>query len=432
MLGPAGTGGRRLCAFERRRAAVGALVLGYYDHGKLVYAGRTGTGFTHATARELYRKLKALRTEKSPFATVPEEERGARKPVWVEPKLVAEVDFHGWTHGDRVRQASFQGLREDKAAKEVVRETNGCRCAPAGRPRSSAARRGKEAGRQRCWHRAHPSRPRLLGGCRRHQARPRRLLQSDLDMDAPACRRPADRAAALPGRRRRPVLLPEARQRRHFHRAPASGGGERRQDHLHRRSRRADRAGAGAACWKCTPAARPSTISTRPTGWCSTSIPAPAPAGARWWPPRATCASGSKASSSRPSSRPPAARACTSCCRSGRRRGRQPRISATRWPKRWRRTRRSRYVATATKSKRNKRIFIDYLRNSREATAVAPYSTRARPGAPVSVPIDWSELGALKSANQYTVLNLPTRLARLRKDPWADIGRLKQALPKFK
>ncbi len=91
-----------------------------------------------------------------------------------------------------------------------------------------------------------------------------------------------------------------------------------------------------------------------------------------------------------------------------------------------------RYVASATKSKRNKRIFIDYLRNSREATAVAPYSTRARPGAPVSVPIDWSELGTFKDMNQYTVLNLPARLAKLGKDPWAAIGRMKQALPKFK
>ena len=88
-----------------------------------------------------------------------------------------------------------------------------------------------------------------------------------------------------------------------------------------------------------------------------------------------------------------------------------------------------RYVASATKSKRNKRIFIDYLRNSREATAVAPYSTRARPGAPVSVPVEWSELGGLKSAGQYTVLNLPARLGRLRKDPWAAIGRLRQPLP---
>jgi bifunctional non-homologous end joining protein LigD len=88
-----------------------------------------------------------------------------------------------------------------------------------------------------------------------------------------------------------------------------------------------------------------------------------------------------------------------------------------------------RYTASASKSKRNRRIFIDYLRNSREATAIAPYSTRARSGAPVSTPIEWSELGALKSANHYTVLNLPTRLARLRKDPWAAIGRMRQTLP---
>ena len=102
--------------------AVGALVLAVYDHGKLRYAGRTGTGFTHETARALYRKLKPHARKTSPFEPVPKEERGARTPVWVEPKIVVEVDFHGWTQGDRVRQASFQGLREDKAAKDVVRE----------------------------------------------------------------------------------------------------------------------------------------------------------------------------------------------------------------------------------------------------------------------------------------------------------------------
>jgi bifunctional non-homologous end joining protein LigD len=90
------------------------------------------------------------------------------------------------------------------------------------------------------------------------------------------------------------------------------------------------------------------------------------------------------------------------------------------------------YISTATKAKRDGRIFIDYLRNSREATAVAPYSTRARSGAPVSVPIDWSELGALKGANSYTVKNIAQRLSRLRKDPWAGIGKVKQPLPKFK
>ncbi len=101
---------------------VGALVLAVYDHGELTYAGRTGTGFTQEVARSLYRQLNAKARKTSPFATVPKEERGARGPIWVEPKTVVEVDFHGWTHGDRVRQASFQGVREDKPAKDVVRE----------------------------------------------------------------------------------------------------------------------------------------------------------------------------------------------------------------------------------------------------------------------------------------------------------------------
>jgi bifunctional non-homologous end joining protein LigD len=91
-----------------------------------------------------------------------------------------------------------------------------------------------------------------------------------------------------------------------------------------------------------------------------------------------------------------------------------------------------RYLATATKSRRHNRIFVDWLRNSREATAVVAYSTRARPGAPVAVPIDWSELGTLKGANQYTVQNVLQRLSRLRNDPWAGMGRFKQALPDFK
>ena len=90
----------------------------------------------------------------------------------------------------------------------------------------------------------------------------------------------------------------------------------------------------------------------------------------------------------------------------------------------------ARYTATVKKASRNKRIFVDYLRNSREATAVGAYSTRARPGAAVSTPLTWEELGSQTGADRYTVLNLPQRLARLRKDPWAEIGKLKQALPK--
>lgn len=92
----------------------------------------------------------------------------------------------------------------------------------------------------------------------------------------------------------------------------------------------------------------------------------------------------------------------------------------------------ARYTANPIKARRRGRVFIDYLRNSREATAIVPYSTRRRPGAPVAVPLAWSELSSLRSANQYTVRNIAQRLSKLSADPWAGMGRSRQALPKFK
>ena len=91
-----------------------------------------------------------------------------------------------------------------------------------------------------------------------------------------------------------------------------------------------------------------------------------------------------------------------------------------------------RYVATMSKRARAGKIFIDYLRNGRGATAVAPYSTRARSGAPVSTPLAWSELSASMRPDHFTVSNLPTRLAHLKSDPWADLPELDQGLPQRK
>ncbi|MGH6676344.1 MAG: non-homologous end-joining DNA ligase, partial [Xanthobacteraceae bacterium] len=85
-----------------------------------------------------------------------------------------------------------------------------------------------------------------------------------------------------------------------------------------------------------------------------------------------------------------------------------------------------RYVGKMTKALRHGKIFIDYFRNSREATAVAPYSTRARPGAPVSAPLTWEQLSRTTGANQFTVLNLKKHF---RQDPWRDIGKVRQRLP---
>jgi bifunctional non-homologous end joining protein LigD len=87
-----------------------------------------------------------------------------------------------------------------------------------------------------------------------------------------------------------------------------------------------------------------------------------------------------------------------------------------------------RYVATMTKSKRVGKVFIDFFRNGRGATAVASYSTRARRGAPVALPLRWEELGRTRSADQFTVVNVPKRLKSKKHDPWQGFFRLRQKL----
>jgi bifunctional non-homologous end joining protein LigD len=101
---------------------LGALLVGYYDGGKLIYAGKAGTDFDTATRRQMVARLQQLQRERSPFVDVPR--RDARDARWVEPKLVAEVELTTWTRDGRVRHPSFKGLREDKPAGEVKLERN--------------------------------------------------------------------------------------------------------------------------------------------------------------------------------------------------------------------------------------------------------------------------------------------------------------------
>jgi bifunctional non-homologous end joining protein LigD len=89
----------------------------------------------------------------------------------------------------------------------------------------------------------------------------------------------------------------------------------------------------------------------------------------------------------------------------------------------------TRYIAQMAKARRTGKIFIDYLRNTRGATSIAAYSTRAKPEAPVSVPIDWDELSPRLTSDHFTIANLPRRLAGLRKDPWAGYASVRQRLP---
>jgi bifunctional non-homologous end joining protein LigD len=107
----------------RRASSFGSLVLGYYRGNELVYAGNVGTGFTGKEIDKLLDKLRPLKRSTSPFREVPKMPKVRRSDViWVEPKLVCEVEFAEWTHDGRLRAPSYQGLREDKPASQVRRE----------------------------------------------------------------------------------------------------------------------------------------------------------------------------------------------------------------------------------------------------------------------------------------------------------------------
>jgi bifunctional non-homologous end joining protein LigD len=85
-----------------------------------------------------------------------------------------------------------------------------------------------------------------------------------------------------------------------------------------------------------------------------------------------------------------------------------------------------------TKRERKGKIYVDYLRNGRGATAIAPYSPRARAQAGVATPLAWEELSSLTAADLYTLDNIENRMAQLGADPWGEMSQIRQALPKAK
>lgn len=105
---------------EGQRKEFGSLLIGVMKNGKLKYVGHTGSGFTEKTLKEIKEKLDKYKANESPFDDAPEMKNVAQ---WVKPKVLAQVKFQGWTENNQMRQAIFLGLREDKPAKEVNKES---------------------------------------------------------------------------------------------------------------------------------------------------------------------------------------------------------------------------------------------------------------------------------------------------------------------
>jgi ATP-dependent DNA ligase len=101
------------------RTDFGALLVGYYEDGRLKYAGKVGTGYSATTLRDVGSRLRELEISESPFADARPVPRGTH---WTRPELVAQIGFAEWTNDGRLRQPRFLGLRDDKSPAEVVRE----------------------------------------------------------------------------------------------------------------------------------------------------------------------------------------------------------------------------------------------------------------------------------------------------------------------
>lgn len=412
------------------RKHFGALLLGAYDaDGRLAYTGRVGAGFNARSLRDIRARLDRIerRTTPADEPPTPGESRGVR---WVTPELVAEVEFTEWTDDGRLRHPSFQGLREDKDAKRVRVE----RAAPIDEipeaERSNGRRRSTMTPARTKASRAHAE---VLGV---RLSNPDRVLYPDQGATKLDLARYYEAVAErmLPFIAARPVSTvrcPQGRAGQCFF-----------QKHLRETFSDPVRAirvkeEAGPADYIAIDSAdglvalvQFGVLEIHPWGSREGSLDAPdlltfdldPGEGAAFQLVRdgaqrirrelesMNMAAFLKTTGGKglhvvtpiePDIEWEAARAfCADLARG----------LASEEP--------SRYVATVSKAKRRGRVFIDYLRNSRGATSIAPFSTRARPGAPVAMPLRWDELAALDQPDRYTIANALRRLGALRRDPW--------------
>jgi bifunctional non-homologous end joining protein LigD len=402
------------------RSHLGALLLGIERDGKLTYSGRVGTGFTERSLAELAKKLEPLVVGTPPVVNAP---RGAevRSVRWVKPELVAEVAFTGFTGDGLLRHPTFQGLREDKPAAEVKPEIE---------PRATKKRARTTPPTTIEYPLTNPDKVMYP-----EQGITKRDLLEHYALVA---------ERMLPHVRNRPLTLvrcPNGRGKPcFFQKHPSAGTPDairsvsiREKDgkapysviddeqglfglvqlgslEIHTWGSRADDfehpdllvfdldpdpaldftavIDAAKLLRRTFEGAKLESF-VKTAGGKGLHVCVPIVPDLDWTTIKDFCR-----------------RVAEDIARSD--------------PKR--------YVATVTKAKRTGKIFIDYLRNARSATFVAPYSTRAREGATVAVPLEWDELTPQLRPGAFTVRNLAERLARLRQDPFERMTTVHQRL----
>jgi len=431
------------------RVGLGALLLGVYGtDGRLEFAGKVGTGFTAKVLDDLYKKVAAREQRESPFAQakIP----GITRAHWVKPELVAEVAFTEWTSDGRLRHPSFQGLRADKSPKDVVRERPrlveelapaGEAAPPAKRPARGRSPEGEKLGTKRGpktggedfvagVRLTHPDRVLYppQGITKRDLAR---LYETIADWILPHVKgRPLTLVRCPEGAEKdcfymkhSGVWAPEALRRVKIQEKTKIGEYLVADDlpgvvslvqmgilEIHTWNALADTverpdrvvfdldpdpsvgwdrvvAGAQALRGRLADLGLESFVKT--TGGKGLHVVVPLRPASTWDESFAF----SRALSEEMEKAEPRA-----------------------------------YTTSMPKAQRRGRILIDYLRNNRGNTSIAAYSTRARPGAPVSAPVTWEELARGLKPDQFHAGNIRERLQSLKTDPWKKYGTVRQRI----
>jgi bifunctional non-homologous end joining protein LigD len=438
------------------RIGFGALLLGYFDDKKeLIFCGRVGTGFTSDSLRQIKRELNSRIRKTSPFdSRVPTDQR--RGVTWVKPELVCEVEFAQWTQAGMLRTPSFRGLREDKPAEDVVREQTASRAGLRTPVRNQSSNSGKSPSKTSSKTTV-AMKGTARGGSKSqkdtsvagvHLTHPDRVLFPDQGLTKMDLALFYQSIAdwILPYVVERPLSLvrcPQGRAQKCFYQKhltdsmPDAIDGVMIEEksskatypvihdlaglisfvqmgvlEIHPWPARVDRLdrpdqvvldldpGEGVQ-WKEVIAAASQirqrlddlnlTSFVRTSGGKGLHVVVPIDRRTDWEPfyefTEALALSLVKE---------------------------QPK----------------KFVATMSKSKRQGKIFVDYFRNRRGATAIASYCIRARQNAPVATPVSWEELPKLKSATEFTVANLPKRLEKIKSDAWEGFFDIRQSLTK--
>jgi bifunctional non-homologous end joining protein LigD len=389
-----------------------SLLLAQHEGGELVYKGKVGTGFNGETLAEVWRKLEKIGLDKAALDVPRVEARGAR---WVKPELVAEIAFAEFTGEGRVRHASFLGLRADKPAEDVVPEK--AAAAPAPEPPVAITN-------------------------------PDRVIfpESGQTKGELAAYYEQVSALMLPFAGNRPISLvrcPQGRAKKcffqkhdsgtfgeHVHHVPICEKDGGTEDYLYVED--------ATGLLQCV---QMGTIEFHGWGARADAVERPDRLIIDLDPDEGLGFAEVKQAAQDIRDRLADLGLTTFAMLSG---GKGVHVIAPltpghdwevhkdfarRFAEALAMSEPDRFVATMSKAKRKGKIFIDWLRNQRGATAVVPYSARARAGAPVAVPIAWGELAGFEAANLFTIADGAKLLQRARSKALAGWGFAEQALP---